>query len=298
MPYQHSLGLVAGLLAACCWAIAAVVFRRLGVTLHPLVLNLYKGLISGVALLLVLAAGSGVLHPVPTSPFLLLLLSGGIGIGIGDTAFFASLNRLGERQTVLVAETTAPLVTILLALLLFGELISLPAMIGIVIILLGVYLVVTVRSGQAVPTQRQTSTGIAYALLAACCQAVGGVMSKAAFRQGEIDPVWSALVRILGGFILVLILIPLFRQSFLPAVARNRKVILFVVVAALIGTFGGIVFQQIAYKFTYTGLAQTLLATSSIFVLFIALLRGEKTPRRAWLGALAAVTGAGLPFWF
>jgi drug/metabolite transporter (DMT)-like permease len=298
LSYSHTIGLTAGLLAAFTWAVAAVIFRQLGVRLHPLVLNLYKGIIASIALVLVLTVWGGVVQTVPVKPFLLLLFSGMLGIGVGDTAFFAALNRLGERQTVLIAETAAPLVTILLALLLFQEFISLPAWLGIIAILCGVYLVLRVRSNQNGPPQKHLLAGITYALVAAISQAVGGIMSKGAFRLYDIDPAWSSLVRLLGGIILVALLIPLFSQSYLPAAARNKRVWGFVIIAALIGTFGGIVFQQTAYKFTYTGLAQTMIATSSIFVMLIALLRRERISAQAWLGALVAVAGVGLLFWF
>ena len=298
MSYSHTIGLTAGLLAAFSWAVAAVIFRQLGVRLHPLVLNLYKGIIASFALVLFLTIWGGVVQAVPVKPLLLLLFSGMLGIGIGDTAFFAALNRLGERRTVLIAETFAPLVTILLALILFQEFISLSPWLGIIAILSGVYLVIRVRSNRDESPHRQLLAGIAYGLITAICQAVGGVMSKGAFRLHDIDPVWSSLVRLLGGVILVVVMIPLFRQSYLPVAARNRRVWRYVIIAALTGTFGGIVFQQTAYKFTYTGLAQTMIATSSVFVMLIALLKGEQVSSRAWLGVSVAVAGGGLLFWF
>ena len=298
MSYSHTLGLTAGLLAALSWAVAAVIFRQLGVRLHPLVLNLYKGTIASVALVLVLVFWGGVLQPVPLKPFLLLLFSGMLGIGVGDTAFFAALNRLGERQTVLIAETVAPLITIMLALLLFQEFISLPAWLGIIAILFGVYLVIRMRSDANGPPQKQLLAGVSYGLIAAICQAVGGIMSKGAFRLYDIDPVWSSLVRLLGGLLLVAVLIPLLRQNYFPVSARSKRVWRFVLLATLIGTFGGIIFQQTAYKFTYTGLAQTMIATSSIFVMLIALVKGERISPRAWLGAMVAVAGVVLLFWF
>jgi drug/metabolite transporter (DMT)-like permease len=123
-------------------------------------------------------------------------------------------------------------------------------------------------------------------------------MSKGAFRLYDIDPVWSSLVRLLGGLLLVAVLIPLLRQNYFPVSARSKRVWRFVLLATLIGTFGGIIFQQTAYKFTYTGLAQTMIATSSIFVMLIALVKGERISPRAWLGAMVAVAGVVLLFWF
>ena len=44
--------------------------------------------------------------------------------GIGDTAFFAALNRMGERSTLLVAETLAPIFTALLAVVWISEILN------------------------------------------------------------------------------------------------------------------------------------------------------------------------------
>ncbi len=234
---------------------------------------------------------------VPVLPLCLLLAGGVIGIGIGDTALFASLNRLGERQTILIAQSAAPVATLLIAVAVFQEHLPVMALLGIGAIIAGVLWVVVERPRTASITKSQKTSGILFGVLAAVCQAVGAVLSKAAFRAYDISPLWSALIRLVGGTAVVLLLMPIARQSVLPGSARSKRVWQMVVFASILGTFGAITFQQTAFKYTYTAVAQTVIAMSVVFVLIAAQLRGERSSARAWLGAVVAVVGVGFLFW-
>ena len=55
--------------------------------------------------------------------------------------------------------------------------------------------------------------------------------------------------------------------------------------------------QQISLQHTATGVAQTLFATSPVFVLPMVVLMGERVSLRAVCGALAAVAGIALLVW-
>ena len=126
-------GEFAGLAAAFAWAVAAILFRQLGATIPPFALNLYKGVLAAAMLLVVIAARRQAWPDIYWWPVVLLVVSGVIGIGIGDTAFFAALNRLGERRTVLMAETLSPPLAALLAFAALAEVLSPLATFGIAI---------------------------------------------------------------------------------------------------------------------------------------------------------------------
>ena len=297
MEYAHTIGVVSGLLAALVWAIASIMYRKLGVSLHPLVLNLYKGLVATGILLVVLACRGGLLQSVPTLPLCLLLVGGAVGIGIGDAALFASLNRLGERQTMLIFQSTAPVVTVLVAAAVLDEHLSTMAFVGMGAIVAGVLWVVAERPQSAGDERSGRRAGILFGVLAAACQAAGATLSRSAFRMHDIGPLWSALIRLVGGLAVIVLLLPIARQSVLPQSARNRRIWQMVLLAAALGTFGGISLQQVAFKYTYAAVAQTVLAMTVVFVLVATRLLGEKVSLRACVGALLAVVGVGLLFW-
>jgi drug/metabolite transporter (DMT)-like permease len=298
MEYSHTTGLVAALTAAMVWAIASITFRKLGEKLHPLVLNLYKGVVALVILVVFLAARGQLAQSVPFLPLCLLLAGGIIGIGIGDTALFASLNRLGERQTILISQSGAPVITVMIATALFREYLAPASLLGISAIIGGVLWVVSERPQNLMNeggTRR--ASGIVYGFRAAICQATGAVLSRAAFRMHDIDPTWSALIRLAGATAAVLLFMPLAGQRLLPGAARSVKVWRVIIYASALGAVGGITFQQIAFKYTFTAVAQTAITMCAVFVLVAARIRGERTSPRAWAGALLAVAGVGLLFW-
>jgi drug/metabolite transporter (DMT)-like permease len=133
--------------------------------------------------------------------------------------------------------------------------------------------------------------------LAALGQASGGVLSRAALAGSEIDPLWSTFVRLLGGqFVLLLWATGQQRslQEFQPL--SNRRLLVTLIGTAFASTYLALWLQQISFKYTAAGVAQSLLATSPVFVLPIALAMGEKVSLRAILGVLVAITGVWLLF--
>ena len=112
-------GEVAALTAAFLWALSTVIFGRLGKSLSPLVLNLAKGGIAIALILITLVLQQNLQPQLPSAAIFWLMLSGVIGIGLGDTAYFRSINYLGARRALLM-ECLAPPLTALIALVFFA----------------------------------------------------------------------------------------------------------------------------------------------------------------------------------
>ncbi|ASC71057.1 hypothetical protein XM38_020070 [Halomicronema hongdechloris C2206] len=208
-------GELAALGAAFLWALATVMFGQLGKQLAPLVLNLVKGLLA-ISLIGLTLAVQALYQPqdpwqirsgLEQGSVLLLLGSGVIGIGLGDTAYFTALNYLGARR-VLLLESLAPAMAALMALGFLGEYLALRDWLGIVLTLLGVSWVVSERAPGIPGESFQPWRGICYGCLAAVGQAVGAVMSRAALADTAVDPLWSTLLRLGGGLSIMGILLP------------------------------------------------------------------------------------------
>jgi drug/metabolite transporter (DMT)-like permease len=288
-------GELAALAAAFLWAVATVIFGRLGKYLPPLVLNLAKGAIAILLLLatLLLLQRSPVgLGPLPLG---LLMASGMIGIGLGDTAYFTAINHLGPRRALLL-ETLAPPLAALLALIFLGEVLSARAWIGIALTVLGVVGVISERVPQPAGVALQPTTrGIVYGVLAALGQATGAVMSRAVLADTAVDPLWSTLLRLGGGLVIILGILR-WRGPVMEQVAPLRSARIFGVVAlvAFLGTYLAIYLQQTALKYAATGVAQALTSTSPLFVLPLAAALGDRVSPRAIGGVLLALVGVGL----
>lgn len=269
---------------------STVMFGRLGKHLSPLVLNAVKGLIA-IALITATLLVQGKLEftlPLPVVGW--LLLSGAIGIGLGDTAYFAALNHLGARR-VLLLESLAPPMAALLAWGFLSERLSSLAWIGISLTVLGVAWVIAER----VPGRGgivQPGRGIVLGLLAALGQATGAVISRGVLANSDIDPLLSGLLRIGAGLAVLGVLLVRQGQGRQPWVPlRSLQILGLVSVAAFFGTYLAIWLQQIAFKFAPAGIAQALTATSPLFVLPIAIALGDRVSGRAVLGVCMALGG-------
>ena len=282
---------MAALTAAFLWALSTVLFGQLGKSLSPLVLNLAKGVVAIALIGITLLLQANLQPQLPGTAVVWLLLSGAIGIGLGDTAYFMALSFLGARR-VLLMESLAPPLTALLALLFLREQLSAIAWIGIFLTLSGVAWVVSERVPAHQGTSPHSGKGIGWGLLAALGQASGAVMSREALADTVVDPLWGGFLRIVAGVIVLMFLVGVRQQlaiQLLPL--RSRQVILLVVIAAFLGTYLAIWLQQISFKYTPAGIAQALLATSPLFVLPIAALIGDRVTWRAVLGVLVAIGG-------
>lgn len=290
-------GELAALSAAFIWAVASVIYTGVGRQLSPLVLNLVKGLIAIVLLIATLLLTGNLFPTVSFRSLILLLLSGAVGIGFGDTAYFAALNCIGPRRT-LVLESLSPPLAAVLALIFLQEQLPPSGWMGIVLTIVGVTWVVLERSREAVTPSVLPFRGIVLGLLAAGGQAGGAVMSRAALVGTDINPLWSTFIRLVGGIIILLIWLGVQRQS-IRVLKPLRSPRLFIIVAgtAFISTYLGIWLQQLSLKYAPAGVSQSLSATSPLFVIPIAVIfAGDKVSVRAVLGVLVAIAGVWLLF--
>lgn len=296
MPVELNklIGESAALSAALLWAISSVIYSRLGLKIPPLQLNLYKGIIAIALVAITLLIQGTALINLSTSTVVLLTISGMIGIGLGDTAYFSALNSLGARRTLLL-ETSSPPMGALLALIFIGEQLAYSSWCGIFLTILGIAWVISERN--PVDQSSVSPQGIMWGILAAIAQALGAVISRYALIQSAVSPLESTLIRLIGGTVIVigLLFLPLTKQTKMQW-QLSRHSLGVIAIAAFVSTYLGIWLQQISLKFSPTGIAQTFLATSPLFILPIVALQGEKISLRAILGVVVSVAGIALMF--
>ncbi|HIK41325.1 EamA family transporter, partial [Thermoleptolyngbya sp. M55_K2018_002] len=130
----------------------------------------------------------------------------------------------------------------------------------------------------------------------------GAVLSRAALSTTDISPLWGTLIRLVAGLAVVLLWLlvkpPQFRSVGKEmGQLRSPRFLSIVAGTAFASTFLGIWLQQTALKFAPAGVAQSLLATSPLFVIPIAVALGDRVSLRAVLGVLVAIAGIWLLFW-
>lgn len=304
-------GELAALGAALLWAFASILFADIGRHVKAINLNLIKGIFACCLMLIVLCIGTmlgiGGLHlntitSISPESMALLLISGIIGIGAGDTAYFACLRRIGP-QKGLMLESTAPIIAALLALLLFQEYLGPAAWFGIVLTTSGVILVV--KLSKSTLEYHITTSGVLYGLLAASCQATGIVLSRLVLLSDKVEPLASGLIRLIAALLMIVAWLTLRRifnyrssthqhlGSAFSLIAQHNLVPR-LLGAITLGTFLAIWLMQTSVKYTSAGVAQTLLATCPLFGMLIGLCRGQTQSSLVWLGLALGIGGISL----
>ena len=297
MILTEYLGEASALCAALLWAVATVLYARLGEHVTALKLNLLKNLLATVMLLVTLWASGSILPLIGLKAGVLFFLSGAVGIGMGDTAYFGALRFIGARRAILLLVLSPPL-TAVIALGLLGESLPAWAWFGIAITVVGVAWVITERVAGPRGQSNHTVRGVIYGLVAVLGQSVGSILARMVFLEDQVSPLLGAIFRLLGGLFIVFFCLP-FDRADTSGGFRNRKRTnswALLVLAVFIGTYLGIWLQQVSLKYSAAGVAQTLFMTSPLFVLPLAVLQGERISWRAICGAIIAVGGIVLLF--
>ena len=190
-----NFGETLALITAIVWSISVILFKKSGETVRPLGLNLFKNTLT---LLLMpptmLALGESIFAPAPSSDYVLLLLSGVLGIGIADTLFFWSLNLLGAARSAIVDCLYSPVI-ILLSIFWLGERLTNAQAVGALIIISAVF-TIGKEKGLVQITRRQLMTGILLGVLSMLAMGIGIVMIKPILERSPV--LWAIEVRLIG----------------------------------------------------------------------------------------------------
>ena len=193
------VGILAGLTAALAWTVASSLWRGLSTSLTALQLNGLKNAIACVVLLPVLITIPWGEHP---QAWLVLLLSGTVGIALGDSFYLAALRRLGTRRALTV-EALAPLVAAISGLVWMGEAVSAATWAGASLVSASVLIVARQRPPEHTPAaDRQGANqllGIGLALLAVACGVGGAALSRSMLISTTVPPTAKRCREAAGG---------------------------------------------------------------------------------------------------
>jgi len=301
-----SLGLIAATTASLFWAFSVVMHRRVGRVLPPVRLNTIKVMFATTLLGLVVLVQwylGELPWSMPTGKLALMAVSGVIGIAVGDTLFYAGLNRMGARR-VLMVYTINPVITLVLAWFLLDEPLTPVQLMGIAVTCGGVSWVIAERN-HAKSDGHVDLLGVLFGIGAATCQSIGYLISHSLLKQYEMTAVASAFLRLASCIPVLLAFFWLDRvlrdpggqEHNHPARPSRKQTVVMFLIAVMLGTVGGITLMQISAKYAEkSGVASTLLSITPLFVLPITAVLGEHVSRRAVLGAIIAIAGVAMLF--
>lgn len=237
------------------------------------------------------------------------MLSGFCGIGLGDSAYFQALPRLGSRRTFLISQCLAVPFAALIEWLWLGTGLKFVEIICVAVILAGVVIALAPDDHMRISPQ-DWKIGI----IASVFGALGGALGAVIIRKGyaalaaahaSVDAGTTGYQRMLGGILPPIILLlalkwrsthehgPVFeKKTWQMSWERTRRVWPWILANALAGQTLGVTCMQWALKTTQAGVVQAIIAISPLVLLpMTRIVEGEKISGRSVIGATVAVCG-------
>lgn len=275
------------------WAFAVILFKKSGESVHPIGLNLFKDLFALVLFLPTMwLFGETLWRDAPAWEYALLLASGALGIGLGDTFFFKSLNLLGAGLTAIVDCLYSPFI-IGLSLLFLGERLSVLQGIGAALVVAAV-LAASLQWGKGLLSRRDLAWGITYGVLGLATMAVGIVMIKPLLERSPL--LWATEVRVAGGAaaLAVILLFHRRRRAIVSSVvSTSKRGWGYMLGGSFMGAYVSMALWLAGMKYTHASVAAALNQTANVFIfIFAALLLREPISRRRTLGIVLGFAGA------
>ena len=227
-----------------------------------------------------------------------MMLSGLIGIFIGDTALFACLNRMGPRQAGLLFSCHA-VFSAILGYFLFSESMTSGELVGSALVFSGVLTAIFFgRRGQAnnqlEAIKGTVWVGVILGITAAICQALGGIIAKPVM-QTSIDPVAASAIRMITAFVAHSVFRLTGAKLSRALNPMNGQIFAITAVNGFLAMAVGMTLILYALQEGNVGMVALLSSTTPIMLLPILWLYTKQRPNAyAWVGAIVAVVGTGI----
>ncbi|BFM49880.1 DMT family transporter [Marinomonas sp. THO17] len=297
MPFAE----LSGLVAALCWTLSSLMAPKLILRFGTMRFNTFRIVIASSLLLLI----CGVTQRFDSSLWQyadFIMLSGLVGIFLGDTMLFTSVHRLGPRRAGVLFAMNAPM-SILLGWLFLNEHLSGWQLFACSLVLTGVIIAILFGKRENAHAWEQTKghlgVGILMALGGALGQASGTLLSKPALLSGA-DPIAVSALRVTTGAIALILAYGLYyrhRQpnTALPLQQLNIRDYLGITTLATMGMVIGMSVLVWGVGNANVGIVTTLSAIVPVLILpGLWMTTGQRPAVGAWIGAILVVLGAAL----
>jgi drug/metabolite transporter (DMT)-like permease len=330
------LGQIIAIAVAVSWTVTALSFEFAGKRIGSLSVNVWRVVVGFVLLggLLLFTTGSFMPAHADGNTWLWMSLSGAVGFVFGDFCLFYSYLLITARFSQLLM-TLAPPFAALFGWMMLGESLTLMAVVGMLVTLLGIAISILKRdtsrgesdalvagtSNMAVvvagPDTKKRKTGLTVQLPlkgillgigGALGQGLGIVLSKKGMvfyeAAAEGTPVFDYIpfaatqMRVIAGIVGFVIIIALSgRAKAATKALKDNKAMWAVLAGSIFGPFLGVSLSLMAVQHTNTAVASTIMATTPILILLPYILLYKKRVTKAEvIGAIISVVGVSLFF--
>jgi drug/metabolite transporter (DMT)-like permease len=291
------IGEIAALATAFCWSITSYAFTNASRRIGAMQVNIDRMAFASIILFLIIS-GFAISLNLSINQISNLVISGILGLVLGDSFLFKSFQLIGARLSIIIM-ASVPVLSAILAFFFLDEIISYLGMFGMLLTIAGILIVVLEKKSVEQNNVPFNKLGIFYGFLGALGQATGLIFAKYAFQGGELNGFAASFIRLFSASIIILPVASTFRRyknpfGIYPKDSYSAKVIL---IGTIFGPVLGITGSLIAIEYAKVGIASTLMATMPIIMLPISRFYfKEKLDWKAILGAFVAVIGTAIIF--
>ena len=294
---MNYIGEISALATAFCWSITSYAFTNASRRIGAIQVNIDRMAFASIILIGIIGI-FGISLTLSFNQVSNLVISGILGLVIGDSFLFKSFQLIGARLGIIIM-AAVPVLSAILAFFFLDEIISLLGMIGMILTIVGILIVVLEKKSVEQNNIPFNKFGIFYGFLGALGQATGLIFAKFAFQGGELNGFTASFIRLFSASIIILPIAATFRRYKNPISVYSKdsysaKVIL---IGTVFGPVLGITGSLIAIAYAKVGIASTLMATMPVIMLPISRYYfKEKLEWKAIIGAFVAVAGAAIIF--
>lgn len=294
---MNFIGEISALATAICWSFTAYAFTDASRRVGSVQVNIDRMFLASVILLIIIFS-FGISLDLTFYQIGNLILSGIVGLVLGDSFLFKSFQLIGARIGMILM-ALVPVISTILAVFFLDEIIALTGLFGMLLTISGILLVVFEKNQEGKNNLTADKLGILYGILGALGQASGLIFAKFAFQAGELNGFSASFIRLSSSTIILFPVIIFFRRykNPLKLYKIHPKAIKSVLIGTTFGPVAGITLSLVAIANTKVGIASTLMAMMPIIMLPIAKYYfKEKINWKAVVGAFIAVAGAAIIF--
>jgi len=285
------LGETLSLICALMWASAVIIYKSIGNSLSANTLNLVKNLIAlGLLMPTALLIEGLNLPQLSATDWVVVCLSGYIGIALADTFFLQALRYLGASRTAIVASLYSPFV-VMLSIVFLGETLLAWQWLGFALVMLGILIVIYQRNAFAADNSHLVK-GVVLATCSVFFTASGVVALKPLLvNEGFF---WITSLRMLAGIVGMLLFALLKNQigGMIREVRGGDHPWFKIMAASFMGSYLALLFWLGGFKYADASVASVLNETSNIFIVLMAwLFLNESLSKRKILGMIMTFSG-------
>ena len=289
------LGEILSLGSAITWGISVSLFKIIGNSVSPYILNPLKNTIGTILFVLttLLVSDISAVNSLSTNETLILALSGIIGITIADVLFLISLNILGTSRSAIINTIYSPMV-IMLAYFILDESLTFADIVGGLMILLSI---LYLSFNQEKSNISNLNKGLIIGILAYSLMALGIIMVKPILNRfsNSIEmQLWIIIFRLIPGTLLSYITMSfMMKKKEVILQLSNKKIWPIILLGSFLGTYVGFAMWVIGMAKTSASIASILNQTSTIFIAFFGwLILKETFSRKMMICFLISIIGA------